>query len=117
MSDREHLHPLALAVLDGHRRNNMAGTEIHAWMKNYQDWMLSNRPLLTARASAVLAAVEEAMVECDKCDAWKLPCCHDLSAMVHESPEDEADLLDSMRRCAVDRIKAIRAAWKEHADG
>lgn len=54
MSDREHVHPMVLRVL-----------------VTYHSTMLGRRwggPLLTARASAVMAAVEKAMVECTSCE-------------------------------------------------
>jgi hypothetical protein len=51
--DRKHVHPLAIAVLDG-----MAiGTERPA----YRRFVDGRCPVLSARCSAVMAAVEEAM--------------------------------------------------------
>ena len=49
MSDRDHIDPLALAVLDDYR------------VRTDREWRQAGEPYLTPRASAVLRAVEEAV--------------------------------------------------------
>jgi hypothetical protein len=57
MRDRDHVDREVMSVLDGVRRHPLA--------PNYGRW---DRPILTPRAAAVLAAVEEAMGErCEDC--------------------------------------------------
>jgi len=108
--DRQHVHPLALAVLDRLANTQDANTTkpdgidartfdlqyIRPYIEGCSDWKHKDRPLLTARASRVLAAVEEAMDNdvCRDCGAAHCVAC------------PQADVPWS----------AIRKAWKENDD-
>jgi len=91
MSDREHIHPRALAVLE-------AGNERD---EEEAEWIRADRPLLTPRAVAVLAAVEEALdIYCKPCPG-KHPCDTGGVAVWAEGSGDTCPLAD------------IRRAWKD----
>jgi len=82
-TDRQHVHPLALAVLDSLSRNAVADVA----------WVRAQSPLLTPRASRTLAAVEEAMASC-----------------VLMYSKGDCEKCSYAPYCA---LKAIRAAWKD----
>ena len=89
MSDRDFIHPLALAVLVGDSEREQHGMNVHP---SWYGWDKHDRPLLTPRASRVMAAVEE-----------------DMSGMCADCP------CESCEGCANAWMlaDAVRAAWKE----
>lgn len=66
MTDRYHVHPLALRVLDANKEQRDPVEAANAQI----EWEEASYPLLAPRASAVMRAVEEAMKRCpgDGCD-------------------------------------------------
>ena len=82
--DRKHIHPMALRALE-------KGSDIHP---PYLSWCAAGGPFLTPRASAVLAAVEEAMGQCERLVVDKGNC----------------DLCPYDTPC---NLKTIRDAWKQ----
>lgn len=88
MDDREHVHPLALAVLDA----NWDGE----WTEAFDAWHEVGAPILNARASRVLAIIQEYMDDCDSC-ALRGTC---------PSGDDPG-----MNACARNMHADIRRAW------
>ena len=89
MSDRDFIHPLALAVLVGDSEREQHGMNVHP---SWYGWDKHDRPLLTPRASRVMAAVEEMMTLCDK-----------------HVPGGDCRLCSYDTPC---NLKTIRAAWR-----
>jgi len=96
MNDRDHIDPLALAVLDeadAYRLREFSTGESTPLGREATKWLGCDKPLFTPRASAVLSAVEVVMRECDGCDYKDCEPC------------DSA--------CSYQQLMKIRRAWRE----